>query len=78
MIDWETYCSTEDLIGFFYPDGTAKIKLHYEYFEDYTYNRSTCPEYYATGNYVFLEKSDDGKVLRILLFFKNLMFSKDY
>ncbi len=63
-----TRCSYDsgDLLGFFYPDGTVKIKLLLKNYEDWgtDYSMSpTCSEYYATGNYVFLENTGDGEVL---------------
>jgi hypothetical protein len=57
---------SEDLVGFFYSDGTVKIKTHLEDYEDWGTDYSMTPQrkdYSATGNYVFLEKTTDGDIL---------------
>lgn len=57
---------SEDLLGFFYSDGTVKIKTHLEHYEDWgtDYDMNPiCTDYSATGNYVFLEKTTDGDIL---------------
>jgi hypothetical protein len=63
--DIKSSYDSEDLIAFFYPDGSVKITDHTERYEDWGTDYDTspsCRDYFAHGNYIFSEKSTDGEI----------------